>query len=285
MPWKDEPESEDVNPLTPSIRILSLTGRIGRLRMISYPIGLSVLLGLLLFVLLSVVEPDSTSALVGLTVNGFVFLVVTGIWTVRRVQDFNGPILVSAIFLITMIFLPIVNLLLCFIPGTKGENRYGEPPPPNGAGVCVLAFLTSGIAIIGILAAIVIPAFHDYRMRAKAGTIQPVIQDGLNLSYWPRDALDQSCQGGSLKTDLSSSLATPADPSAYVSSPVNDISITIVSERIAEVTATYRAIEGVVEDGQTIVFTGTCQGGSMTWKVSGTVPERYPNATFAGLGQ
>jgi hypothetical protein len=57
--------------------------------------------------------------------------------------------------------------------GTPGENRYGAPPPPNGTGVIVAAWLTLGIpVIVGILAAISLPAYQNYVMRAKAAQMQ-----------------------------------------------------------------------------------------------------------------
>ena len=55
-----------------------------------------------------------------------------------------------------------------FIPGTSGSNRFGAPPPPNSTGVILLALILPIIFVIGIVAAIAIPAYQDYATRARA---------------------------------------------------------------------------------------------------------------------
>lgn len=125
MNSNDDFQPQDAVPPTASFRILSTKGRIGRVRMIAYPIGLGFLMVLPSIPLLSVADPKSVAVVAGTMVLGLVYLVMNGVWIVRRVQDFNGPIWVSAIFILTMLFLPIVNVILWLIPGTKGKNRYG----------------------------------------------------------------------------------------------------------------------------------------------------------------
>jgi hypothetical protein len=63
--------------------------------------------------------------------------------------------------------IPFVGLIWLFKSGTPGSNRFGAPPPPNTTGVKVLACIAPAIAIIGILAAIAIPAYQDYVTRAQ----------------------------------------------------------------------------------------------------------------------
>ena len=63
-------------------------------------------------------------------------------------------------------FVPVVGsvfaILMLVVPGTQGANRYGAPPPPNSRGVIALAWCALLVPIIGIVAAISIPAYQDY---------------------------------------------------------------------------------------------------------------------------
>ena len=63
---------------------------------------------------------------------------------------------------------PLLNLMFFFIPGTKGTNRYGAPPPPNTLAVKILAWLMLVFFVVGIAAAIALPAYSDYAKRARA---------------------------------------------------------------------------------------------------------------------
>jgi hypothetical protein len=106
----------------------------------------------------------ASGAAVGVLVLAYAGMAVFHVWLgARRSRDFN----VSG-WLALLIFVPLANLVFLFVPGTDGTNRFGPKPPPNkGAGIfIVLAFLM--IAVIGILAAIAIPAYQDYVKRAHA---------------------------------------------------------------------------------------------------------------------
>jgi len=236
--------------------------------MIAYPVGLGFILILPLLLVPGVPKFDSAPVIVGITILGAIILVLTGIWTIRRVQDFNGPWWVSAIFVLTMIFLPIVNFLLWVIPGTKGENRYGPPPPPNGAGVVILAFLLLGLPVIGIVAAIVIPAYFDYSVMAK-------VQEGVTLSNPHRSALANACREGKLGQELYYSTFGISEPSSHTGKYVKSVAIADVSSQVAEVTVTYRAIGNAITDGQTVDYIGTCRGAEVYWEVAGTIPEKF----------
>jgi Tfp pilus assembly protein PilE len=54
------------------------------------------------------------------------------------------------------------------IPGTDGPNRFSTPPPPNTTGAVVLALIIPLIFILGIVAAIALPAYQQYVNRAHA---------------------------------------------------------------------------------------------------------------------
>jgi hypothetical protein len=91
-------------------------------------------------------------------------MVVTIFLTIQRCHDFN-----TTGWLSLLILVPLVSLIFYFIPGTKGSNQYGLQPPPNSTAIKVGAFLLLGLFVIGILAAIAIPAYQDYALRAAMG--------------------------------------------------------------------------------------------------------------------
>ncbi len=86
------------------------------------------------------------------------------IMAIRRVHDmgYSG-------WLSLLILVPLVNLWFLFAPGTQGPNEYGPPPVKNTTGVIIAAFSPILLSVvIGILAAISIPAYQAYMMKAKA---------------------------------------------------------------------------------------------------------------------
>lgn len=267
MASNPEPRSPISGSPAPTVDFFGLKGRIGRIRMIAYPIALGIIIALPLVLVVSVTGPESNVALLVLFALGVVYLVMTAIWTIRRVQDFEGPIWLAAIFIITMIFLPIVNVVLWFIPGTKGDNRYGPAPPPNGAGVYILATLVLTIPIIGIVAAIAIPAYHDYTVRAK-------IQEGVNMANAHRTAVGIACTEGRLKAGITSAELGLSGLGDFSGKYTKGIAVVGVSPEVAEVIITYRGIGNAVEEGGTVVYSAACGLSGVTWSVSGTVAEK-----------
>lgn len=141
------------------VRILSVSGRIGRARFILYSVGLPMLIMFLV---------GLGSAFLGdigvvLMVVGWVALVVISIMlTIQRSHDFNMTGWFALLGLV-----PLANLAFWFIPGTDGANRYGAKTPPNGIGVLIGVWIVPALFVGGILAAIAIPAYQDYAKRAE----------------------------------------------------------------------------------------------------------------------
>lgn len=146
-------------------RFFSLSQRIGRLRYLVYMlvgvVACALLLVLVYFV--AMLLPPSMAKLVStiafIVVKGVVIPMLLLVFTMRRFRDLNfsgwwallpciGDLAQFlggaygeptppriAIAILTLL----VKLALLFIPGSKGENRFGPPPAPNHAGLRFVA--------------------------------------------------------------------------------------------------------------------------------------------------
>ncbi|AWB67178.1 DUF805 domain-containing protein [Saccharobesus litoralis] len=142
----------------------SFTGRIGRLRYLSHmlfgyvvpfiPIG--ILAGL------QINETFLGFASVIAFICIFYILIAAG---VKRLHDFDW-----SGWCILLTFIPLVNLVLTlfmlFRPGSKGQNNRGLPAPPNTAINWILGLILP-VVFLGMLAAVAIPAYHDYIQAAQ----------------------------------------------------------------------------------------------------------------------
>jgi len=60
-----------------------------------------------------------------------------------------------------------VYLVLIFAPGTPTANKHGPQPAANTTWVKIGGFMMPVVAVLGILAAVAIPAYQDYVIRAQ----------------------------------------------------------------------------------------------------------------------
>ncbi|WP_181376321.1 pilin [Novimethylophilus kurashikiensis] len=135
------------------------------------------------------------------------------------------------------------------------------------------------VAIIGILAAVAIPAYQDYTIKAK-------VQEGPSLASPSLTALGVACSEGTLATagtngsnHVNGTLGLPADGSIlgkYVTKVTTTGNTTGTG---GTVTILYNgSINSQIASGTGVTYTGTCATGSgMTWKVapSGTFPTKF----------
>ena len=145
----------DAAEATQPVNIFSVSGRIGRVRYVGYLIGLYVLFGIFAFLAALVAGPLAMAVWLAYMVLAFML-------TIQRCHDFNTTGWLSLVSLI-----PLVALIFWFIPGTEGANRYGPRTPPNSTLAIVLVWILPAIAVIGIIAAIAIPAYQSYVKRAQ----------------------------------------------------------------------------------------------------------------------
>ncbi|MEO7243218.1 MAG: DUF805 domain-containing protein [Variovorax sp.] len=170
---------EDDDAVQP-VKIFSLRGRIGRLRFIAY----LFYAGLVSAAAMAVIAALFGAAFMTMAGGGdggdgnavpavfwvlyFAYLIVYFVFyvfvSVQRAHDmgWNG-------WTALLTIIPLVVLLWMIIPGTDGRNRHGPRPPPNSIGVLIGAWLTLGLTILGIVAAIALPAYMGFAQRAVGG--------------------------------------------------------------------------------------------------------------------
>jgi type IV pilus assembly protein PilA len=128
------------------------------------------------------------------------------------------------------------------------------------------------VAIIGILAAIALPAYQDYTVRSK-------VQEGVSLSAPARTSLGIACsEGTNFVSDISdnSDLGLPA-ATAYATNSeyVQQIAVVGTTVSAATVTIDYEAIGTQVTAGDDVVYTGTCDTTGMNWTIAGSINPKY----------
>jgi type IV pilus assembly protein PilA len=125
------------------------------------------------------------------------------------------------------------------------------------------------VAIIGILAAVAIPAYQDYTIKAK-------IQEGVNLSNPHRTAIGIACSeanlSGATLTDLGLEAAT-----TYTGTYVQQVRARPTNNATtATVAILYTSIGTQIAAGDSIIYTASCGVGGTTWAISGaSIPTKY----------
>ena len=123
------------------------------------------------------------------------------------------------------------------------------------------------VAIVGILVSVAVPAYQDYRVREK-------VREAVSLADPARSALGIACSQGTLAGADNESLGLlPVD--AWSGDYTRSIAAAGLSTTEGAVTITLTAVGGAIEDGEEIVYTGTCGSDGMRWTVGGDVPPKY----------
>jgi uncharacterized membrane protein YhaH (DUF805 family) len=143
------------------IRMWSASGRVGRLRYLAYTTGASLLAGCAAAVL------GGGLGGLGMILALLVYIAVIVFSIMIAIQrshdmDWTG-------WTVLLALIPFVGLIWIFKAGSEGVNAYGAPPPPNTTGVKILGLLLPIVFLVGIVAAIALPAYVEYTRRAAGG--------------------------------------------------------------------------------------------------------------------
>ncbi|HEY1773963.1 MAG TPA: DUF805 domain-containing protein [Gammaproteobacteria bacterium] len=212
-----------MNDIAEDIKYFDASSRIGRLRYLAYPIGLFLML-IPVFLVAALLFPLHLGLLGALIVIAAeIFALVMGVvFMIRRLHDIDrsgwwaliyGALLVWSFVvmfrgilnhplepqplssLIPSLLSLIYFLVLVLVPGSRGENRFGPVPPPNSGWVIAGAWAWILIILLGILAAISIPAYQDYIARSQTaeaiqlagGAEQSIVSYHDQNKAWPTD--------------------------------------------------------------------------------------------------
>ena len=122
------------------------------------------------------------------------------------------------------------------------------------------------VAIIGILAAVAIPAYQDYTIRAKVSEIMGLAaKDKTSVSEY------YITVGSMPSTADAAGVSTDAAQSQYVST----IAFNQTASNVATITYTTENLGGTA-DNTTVIFTGTGGNPGVSWTCSGgTLEDKY----------
>jgi len=120
------------------------------------------------------------------------------------------------------------------------------------------------VAIIGILAAIAIPAYQDYTIRAKVSEgigFADAAKTGVSEYYLSNNSMPNQSQSG------------VANASTTI---IQGVGIAATSSTVGTITITFNQLGGSMGGSDTIVFTGTGGPNGVTWTCkTGSLANKY----------
>lgn len=136
------------------------------------------------------------------------------------------------------------------------------------------------VAIIGILAAIAIPAYQDYTVRAK-------VTEGLSLAGAAKLAVSENASSAQALASGYDSPKTKNVDSVGIDGTTGVITVTysaaaggVTGNNTITLTPTYKAT--ATATSQTPLASGTVPTGAIEWACGGTMPEKYRPSNCRG---
>jgi uncharacterized membrane protein YhaH (DUF805 family) len=150
---------------SPKPSFWAFNGRIGRLRYLAYLAATNTVVALIIGgfgLYMREVHPASAFYMPAVESGANLALsVIYGfLFARRRLQDMDAPWGWSLVTLIPLAHF-VAGFILLFPPGSPGPNHYGPPPAPNSVGVYVVASIVPLVFIVSLLAAILVPFYHQ----------------------------------------------------------------------------------------------------------------------------
>lgn len=127
------------------------------------------------------------------------------------------------------------------------------------------------VAIIGILAAVAIPAYSDYTAKAK-------VSEAASISSPARLAIAQAFNEGSLATTTNNSTLGLPDATTITSKYVTSVTAAGTSPTVGTVTVVMKGTNNSAIDTKSIVYEITCVEGAQCkteYKSTTDVPTKY----------
>ena len=125
------------------------------------------------------------------------------------------------------------------------------------------------VAIVGILAAVALPAYQDYTIRAK-------VSEANSVSSAARTALVMAFNEGTLDNKTTNATLELATAGSITSKYVTSVTAAGTSETVGTVTVVIKDTKSAAVDGNDVVYTMTCvTGAQCSWGVTGSVPAKY----------
>ena len=123
------------------------------------------------------------------------------------------------------------------------------------------------VAIIGILAAVAIPAYQDYTVKSK-------VTEASNLVAGVKQAIAEQADFTGLSNNTAAGALAMNAPlhTTITGNYVLSVEAAGVTATTATITVTHKAASSTVPvamGGTTIIWTGTHNGGSVSWLVTG----------------